>query len=142
MLNPIKDITNLVDVGGDVADKLTTTDEERQAELSKRHQTDMMSDSWLSKNVRPIAFIFAMACQLIIVVGSLFTTVDPWLVGQVGTILATTMGFYFSSRRAEKIAAKNADANVKIEELKLKAKIKEDRVQKRFERRQQRRDNE
>ena len=141
MLSPLKDVTKLVSTAGNIADDLIESGEERQTQLSSRHSVDMMSDSWLSKNVRPIAFIFAMLCQLIIVVASLFTDIDVWIVGQVGTILATTMGFYFSSRSSEKIAAKNADTNLKMEEMKIKAKIKEDRLSARAERRAERKQN-
>ncbi len=61
---------------GNVIDKLTTTEEEKllikkqvqeimdkarvnaESEITKRWQSDMRSDSWLSKNVRPMALIF------------------------------------------------------------------------------------
>ncbi len=67
--NVIKDV-------GDVIDKLTTTDEEKlqikkdiqvivekatanaEDQITKRWESDMTSDSWLSKNTRPMALIF------------------------------------------------------------------------------------
>ena len=57
------EVTNLVDTVGKHADELFESGEERQKALTERHNTDMMSDSWLSKNVRPIAFIFSLVCQ-------------------------------------------------------------------------------
>jgi Na+/H+-translocating membrane pyrophosphatase len=142
-----KEVKNLIkDVGGsivdvaDAVDDLYEDEQERQQVLSDRHTVDMQSDSWLSKNIRPITLLFAMVCQLIVVIGSLFVVIDAWLVGQVGTLMATVIGFYFSSRKAEKLAAKNATANIEIEKMKTKAQIKEARRQERHERREERRE--
>ena len=103
-------LTNLVDSVGKNADNLSTSKEEIMQQVSNRHTADMMSDSWMSKNVRPIAFFFAMFCQLLMVLGSAWLKfydkeVDPWIIGQVGALLATTTGFYFTSRKGEKMAA-------------------------------------
>ena len=135
-MNKIGQAIEAVDVVGKNIDKRTESSEERQAVLTERLKIDMLSDSWLSKNVRPIAFIFAMVCQLMIVIASVSgIELDPWIIGQVGTLLATTTGFYFESRKREKTNARNAEAAVKMEEIKLKARIKEDRIAARFARR-------
>ena len=67
---------------GDVIDKLTTTDEERlaakqkiqellekadqdaQTQVTERWKMDMQSDSFLSKNIRPLCFSFALLILL------------------------------------------------------------------------------
>jgi len=135
-MSKLKQATDIINAVGGNIDKLTESGEERQAVLTERLKIDMLSDSWLSKNVRPIAFIFAMVCQLMIVVASVSgINLDPWIIGQVGTLLATTTGFYFESRKREKTNARNAEAAVKMEEIKLKARIKEDRIAARFARR-------
>jgi len=135
-MSKLKQATDIINAVGGNIDKLTESGEERQAVLTERLKIDMLSDSWLSKNVRPIAFIFAMVCQLMIVVASVAGVgLDPWIIGQVGTLLATTTGFYFESRKREKTNARNAEAAVKMEEIKLKARIKEDRIAARFARR-------
>lgn len=139
MLDVIKGVGSTVKDAGAVADDLHYSGEERAAALNQRHQVDMNSDSWLSKNVRPIAFLFSLLMQAIIVIGSLYGKMDPWIVGQVGTLLLTTTGFYFQSRKAEKIASKNADTNLRIEEIKLKHTIQQERKERRLERRQRRR---
>jgi hypothetical protein len=73
-------------------------------ELTKRHEADMKSDSWLSKNIRPGTLIF------ILIVYSAFATMSAWdievnnnyveLLGQWGMLI---MSFYFGGRTLEKI---------------------------------------
>jgi hypothetical protein len=73
-------------------------------ELTKRHEADMTSDSWLSKNIRPGTLIF------ILIVYSAFATMSAWdievnnnyveLLGQWGMLI---MSFYFGGRTLEKI---------------------------------------
>jgi uncharacterized membrane protein (DUF106 family) len=73
-------------------------------ELTKRHEADMASDSWLSKNIRPMTLVF------ILLVYSTFATMSAWdievnnnyveLLGQWGMLI---MSFYFGGRTLEKI---------------------------------------
>jgi uncharacterized membrane protein (DUF106 family) len=73
-------------------------------ELTKRQQADMASDSWLSKNIRPMTLVF------ILLVYSTFATMSAWdievnnnyveLLGQWGMLI---MSFYFGGRTLEKI---------------------------------------
>ena len=73
-------------------------------ELTKRHEADMASDSWLSKNIRPMTLVF------ILFVYSAFATMSAWniqvnnnyveLLGQWGMLI---MSFYFGGRTLEKI---------------------------------------
>ena len=73
-------------------------------ELTKRMEADMKSDSWLSKNIRPMTLVF------ILVVYSLFALMSAWdievnnnyveLLGQWGMLI---MSFYFGGRTLEKI---------------------------------------
>jgi hypothetical protein len=81
-------------------------------ELSKRHEADMASDSWLSKNIRPLSLIALFFAYVIFAIMSAFgiNTNDNYtmLLGQWGQL---AFGFYFSSRGLEKLAeirAKNA----------------------------------
>ena len=108
---------------GNVIDKLTTTDEERlevkkqiqkiledadtkaQVEVSKRWEADMKSDSFLSKNIRPIILIYLTV---------IFTSL-AFFDGNIGefglakeyipifqTLLVTVYGAYFVGRTWEK----------------------------------------
>jgi uncharacterized membrane protein (DUF106 family) len=73
-------------------------------ELTKRQEADMASDSWLSKNIRPMTLVF------ILIVYSTFATMSAWdievnnnyveLLGQWGMLI---MSFYFGGRTLEKI---------------------------------------
>jgi len=80
-------------------------------ELTKRQQADMASDSWLSKNIRPMTLVF------ILVTYTIFGLMSAWdlevnnnyveLLGQWGMLI---MSFYFGGRTLEKIlAAKGKD---------------------------------
>jgi hypothetical protein len=76
-----------------------------QAELTKRHTLDMMSDSWLSKNIRPLSLIFLTAVFVIITffdgnVGGF--SVNPAYVPLYQTLLVTVYSFYFGGRSIEK----------------------------------------
>ena len=74
-------------------------------EITKRQQADMGSDSWLSKNIRPLSLIALFFAYIIFAVMSAFgiNTNDNYtmLLGQWGQL---AFGFYFGSRGLEKIA--------------------------------------
>jgi hypothetical protein len=73
-------------------------------ELTKRQEADMRSDSWLSKNIRPMTLIF------ILFIYTVFGFMSAWdlevngpyveLLGQWGMLI---MSFYFGGRTLEKI---------------------------------------
>jgi uncharacterized membrane protein (DUF106 family) len=73
-------------------------------ELTKRQSADMMSDSWLSKNIRPMTLIF------ILMTYTTFGMMSAWdvevnnnyveLLGQWGMLI---MSFYFGGRTLEKV---------------------------------------
>jgi len=84
-------------------------DIQEQEELTKRLQADMTSDSWLSKNIRPMTlvaifvgyFIFAMMSAFGHNANEAYVT----LLGQWGMLV---MSFYFGGRTLEKILAMKA----------------------------------
>ena len=83
-------------------------------ELTKRQQSDMASDSWLSKNIRPMTLIAILAGYFIFAMMSAFDmdTNSKYveLLGQWGMLI---MSFYFGGRTLEKIIdmkEKNKDA--------------------------------
>jgi uncharacterized membrane protein (DUF106 family) len=81
-------------------------DTAEQEELTKRQQADMSSDSWLSKNIRPMTLIFILMAYTV------FGLMSAWeievnqayveLLGQWGMLI---MSFYFGGRTLEKILA-------------------------------------
>ena len=116
----IKNVDSLVD-------NLTTTEEEKkqlsislkkvvldaqakmEAEISQRHANDMNSDSWLSKNVRPMTLIFVIVCTMLLIfidAGILDFSVKNEFISLLSTTLVAIISFYFGSRGFEKIKRK------------------------------------
>ncbi len=110
------------DVGG-VIDKLTTTDEERlaakhkiqelleqadkdaQSQITDRWKMDMQSDSFLSKNIRPLVMVYLTAVFTILAFadGNIGVfKINPAYVPVFQTLLMTTYGAYFVGRTWEK----------------------------------------
>ena len=73
-------------------------------ELTKRQDADMRSDSWLSKNIRPMTLIFILAGYFTFAMMSAFdietNRAYVELLGQWGMLI---MSFYFGGRTLEKI---------------------------------------
>lgn len=89
----------------DTALKLIELDLIEMQEVTKRWQSDMLSDSWLSKNVRPMAIVFLTVVTAIFISldGSTNFEVDDVWVDLLKTLLVTTYLAYFGSRGVEKI---------------------------------------
>jgi hypothetical protein len=79
--------------------------ETEQNNLTERTKADMASDSWLSKNIRPMTLIFLLAAYSGFAIASIFEyeTRGAYveLLGQWGMLV---MSFYFGGRTMEKIA--------------------------------------
>ena len=79
--------------------------EAEQKAVSERWQADMSSDSWLSKNIRPMTLIYLLTAYLLMAVadGAGFHISESYvtLLGQWGMLV---MGAYFGGRTIEKIA--------------------------------------
>ena len=80
-------------------------DSKEAEELTKRLQADMASDSWLSKNIRPMILIAVFVAYFVFAVASAFginvTQAYVELLGQWGML---SVSFYFGSRGMEKVA--------------------------------------
>jgi len=82
-----------------------------ESELTERLKLDMKSDSWLSKNIRPMALIFMTAVVSVLAFYTVFTgdltatqlsALEEWI--PFFQILMVVMyGFYFGSRGLEKM---------------------------------------
>lgn len=115
------DPTKILDSIGENIDRNVESEEERQQSLSDRHSADMLSDNWLSKAVRPLITLTLLTLFIAVVISALFGVVIPDHIGyELTTMLTAAIGFYFSSRKHEKMNAKKMDASVKIERMKLK----------------------
>jgi|TARA_B100001939_G_scaffold49834_1_gene39143 hypothetical protein len=113
----------LVKEVGSVVDNLTTTKEEKleakkklkevlldyekaiQVEVSERWRVDMQSDSWLSKNIRPMVLIFLCFSTVLLIFidsGVITFRVDESWVELLKVVLMTCIGAYFGGRSFEK----------------------------------------
>lgn len=86
--------------------KLLEMDEMELLEVSKRWSSDMASDSWLSKNTRPLTLMYLTFVTSVLVV--LDSTNSPFKVGTewielIKTLLVTVYVAYFGSRGYEKV---------------------------------------
>jgi hypothetical protein len=119
--------SKLVESVGGVLDNVITTDEEKleakrklkevilshEAEMEKnitdRWTADMNSDSWLSKNVRPLVLIFLIVCTMLMIfidAGSIKFTVEEKWTDLLQLVLITVIGAYFGGRSIEKVRKK------------------------------------
>ena len=74
--------------------------------ITSRWKADSMSDSWLSKNTRPLTLIYLTVASTILMIIDSFHTmfdVDEAWVSLLKTLLVTVYVAYFGSRGAEKI---------------------------------------
>jgi len=115
--------TELVKGVGGVLDNLTTSKEEKLAAEAKikkiiadyetemeknvtsRWTADMNSDSWLSKNVRPLVLMFLVVCTMLLIfidAGKLNFNVKDSYVDLLQLVLITVIGAYFGGRSFEK----------------------------------------
>ena len=86
--------------------KLLEQDMIEMQEVSKRWESDMKSDSWLSKNTRPMSLIFLSVMTIAFIwVDSheaLSFTVEQEWISLLKTLTTTVYVAYFGSRGAEK----------------------------------------
>ena len=116
--------TELVKGVGGVLDNLATSkDEKLEAErkikelvanyeiemeknITSRWEADLKSDSWLSKNVRPVVLIFLIVCTMLLIfidAGAINFEVKASWVDLLQLVLITVIGAYFGGRSLEKV---------------------------------------
>ena len=77
-----------------------------QKNVTERWKTDMSSDSWLSKNVRPLVLIFLVVSTVLMVfidAGVISFEVKTSWIDLLQLVLITVIGAYFGGRSYEKI---------------------------------------
>ena len=116
--------SDLIGSIGGVVDNLTTSKEEKleaerkikelvsnhevemEKQITERWSMDMNSDSWLSKNIRPMTLIFLVVSTVLIIfidAGAIsFEVKDTW-VDLLQLVLITVIGAYFGGRSLEKV---------------------------------------
>ena len=114
---------DLINSVGDVVDNLHTSKEEKLAaqhkikklvanyevemekNITDRWKADMNSDSWLSKNVRPMVLIFLVVSTVLMIfidAGTIQFTVEQKWTDLLQLVLITVIGAYFGGRSFEK----------------------------------------
>ena len=113
-------------VGGVIDDLHTSKEEKLEAEkkikelianyevemeknISDRWKADMNSDSWLSKNVRPLVLIFLVVCTVLMIfidAGTIAFAVEEKWTDLLQLVLITVIGAYFGGRSIEKVRKK------------------------------------
>jgi len=83
-------------------------------ELTKRLQSDMASDSWLSKNIRPMTLIAILVGYFVFAMMSAFNmNANESYVRLLGDWGMLIMSFYFGGRTLEKIMDMRSKSNGK-----------------------------
>lgn len=134
-------VGDIIDKGLETLDDNVLSDQEREANISDRHKTDMASDSKLSKNIRPIIAITMLGVWIIVHIIVLFkfvvTDIDlTELIFADASILVAVIGFYFNSRKAEKIM----DKQVSLQKKKIDATVQVKGIEAKNERIKERRE--
>jgi hypothetical protein len=116
--------TELIKGVGGVIDNLHTSKEEKleaeqkvkelvssyeiemEKNITERWKMDMASDSWLSKNIRPLVLIFLVVSTVLLVfidAGAISFDVKSSWVDLLQLVLITVIGAYFGGRSLEKV---------------------------------------
>ena len=106
----ITEVTKALEANPDLALKLREIDvrafEAEQKAVTDRWQADMASDSWLSKNIRPMTLVYILTAYLLFAVASAFgVNVNETYVKLLGDWGQLIMLAYFGGRTAEKITS-------------------------------------
>ena len=78
---------------------------EMEKNITDRWKADMNSDSWLSKNVRPLVLIFLVVCTVLMIfidAGTISFVVEEKWTDLLQLVLITVIGAYFGGRSFEK----------------------------------------
>ena len=78
---------------------------EMEKQISDRWKADMNSDSWLSKNVRPMVLVFLVVSTVLMIfidAGTINFEVEPKWTDLLQLVLITVIGAYFGGRSLEK----------------------------------------
>ena len=79
---------------------------EMEKNITSRWKADMNSDSWLSKNVRPLVLIFLVVCTMLLIfidAGAIKFDVKDSYIDLLQLVLITVIGAYFGGRSLEKV---------------------------------------
>ena len=116
MKNPIKNLLNAgaketVQAVANVVDQFVQNPQEKEAaraaieqEITRRWQADSLTDSWLSKNVRPLTLALVMIFLVLMTFfeGFGISSVNERWIGLWEMVSITVIGGYFAVRSVDK----------------------------------------
>ena len=89
-----------------IKDMIMGYEAEMQKQVTERWKVDMNSDSWLSKNIRPLVLVFLVVATVLLIfidAGVIsFKVQDKWT-DLLQLVLITVIGAYFGGRSLEKV---------------------------------------
>jgi len=89
-----------------IKDMIMGYEAEMQKQVTERWKLDMNSDSWLSKNIRPLVLVFLVIATVLLIfidAGTInFKVEDKWT-DLLQLVLITVIGAYFGGRSLEKV---------------------------------------
>ena len=89
-----------------IKDMIMGYEAEMQKQVTERWKLDMNSDSWLSKNIRPLVLVFLVVATVLLIfidAGVItFQVQDKWT-DLLQLVLITVIGAYFGRRSLEKV---------------------------------------
>tara|TARA_R100000664_G_C2742819_1_gene131029 strand:- start:700 stop:1086 length:387 start_codon:yes stop_codon:yes gene_type:complete len=89
-----------------IKELIATYEVEMEKQISERWNADMKSDSWLSKNVRPMVLIFLVISTVLMIfidAGTISFEVESKWTDLLQLVLITVIGAYFGGRSFEKV---------------------------------------
>ena len=89
-----------------IKELLANYEVEMEKNITSRWEADLKSDSWLSKNVRPLVMVFLIVCTMLLIfidAGALNFEVKSSWVDLLQLVLITVIGAYFGGRSLEKV---------------------------------------
>ena len=115
-MNPLKKILTggvkeTVDAVANVVDRFVATPEEKEqirksveSEITKRWEADSLTDSWLSKNIRPLTLATVMTFLVLMTFFEGFgvSSVNERWIGLWELVSVTVIGGYFAVRTVDK----------------------------------------
>jgi hypothetical protein len=142
------DIDNAINKSLSFVDDAFESQDEAQKQSTRRLELDMSSKFILPHIIRPIITLWAMSLYSYLAIYAMHNSlVDIWIVlAATGTILSAAVSFYFHNKTIEKKhmamlmsqekqSKEKVDAAIKIEYLKTRAGLKQEKKDKRQARR-------
>ena len=94
-----------LEAGRKVKELIASYEVQMEKEISSRWNADMKSDSWLSKNVRPLVLVFLVVSTVLMIfidAGVISFNVEAKWTDLLQLVLITVIGAYFGGRSLEK----------------------------------------